>query len=203
MFDAQNSDNINLLFGKGEAYYFGKLLNSRKTSHYFTRLMDTIDWQQDEVIIFGKRIVTKRMTGWYGEREFDYTYSKITRKAQLWTPELAELRDLVEKKTGLEFNSCLLNLYQSGEEGMSWHSDAEAELGKEPAIASLSLGAERRFVLKNKASGDKVTVELENGSLLLMKGQTQQYWLHSLPKTKKVKEPRINLTFRKIVSFKK
>jgi alkylated DNA repair dioxygenase AlkB len=154
-------------------------------------------------MIFGKRIVTKRMTGWYGEKEFDYTYSKITRKARLWTPELIELKNLVEQKTGLNFNSCLLNLYHTGEEGMSWHSDAEAELGPDPAIASLSLGAERKFVLKNKLSGEKVTVELENGSLLLMKGQTQKNWLHSLPKTKKVKEPRINLTFRRIIKTKR
>lgn len=195
--------NINLLFEEGEAYYFGRILNTKKADHYFNRLMETIDWQQDEVIIFGKRIVTKRMTGWYGEKEFEYTYSKITRKAKIWTPELIELKNLVEEKTGLEFNSCLLNLYHSGEEGMSWHSDAEAELGKDPAIASLSLGAERKFVLKNKVSGDKVSVELENGSLLLMKGQTQKFWLHSLPKTKKVKEPRINLTFRNIVKLKK
>lgn len=195
--------NINLLFEEGEAYYFGRILNTKKADHYFNRLMETIDWQQDEVIIFGKRIVTKRMTGWYGEKEFEYTYSKITRKAKIWTPELIELKNLVEEKTGLEFNSCLLNLYHSGEEGMSWHSDAEAELGKDPAIASLSLGAERKFVLKNKVSGDKVSVELENGSLLLMKGQTQKFWLHSLPKTKKVKESRINLTFRNIVKLKK
>ena len=195
--------NINLLFDQGEAYYFGRILNAKKADHYFSRLMETIAWQQDEVIIFGKRIVTKRMTGWYGEEEFKYTYSKITRKAKLWTPELVELKNLVEQKTGLEFNSCLLNLYHSGEEGMSWHSDAEAELGKDPAIASLSLGAQRKFVLKNKVSGDKVSVELENGSLLLMKGQTQKFWLHSLPKTKKIKEPRINLTFRKILKLKK
>lgn len=192
----------NLLTEGGEAYYFGRILPAKKADHYYSRFLETIDWQQDEVIIFGKRIVTKRMTGWYGEKEFEYTYSKITRKARLWTPELIQLKELVEKKTGLEFNSCLLNLYHSGEEGMSWHADAEAELGKDPAIASLSLGAERKFVLKNKASKDKVSVELEHGSLLLMSGQTQKHWLHSLPKTKKVTEPRINLTFRKIVKTK-
>ncbi|SDL79600.1 Alkylated DNA repair dioxygenase AlkB [Salinimicrobium catena] len=193
----------NILPKEGEAYYFGSILTPKEADYYFERLFKTIDWQQDEVIIFGKRIVTKRKTGWYGEKEFEYTYSKITRKAKIWTPELVALMKLVEKRTGLEFNSCLLNLYHSGEEGMSWHSDAEAELGKDPAIASLSLGAERKFVLKNKASGEKISLELENGSLLLMKGQTQKFWLHSLPKTKKVKEPRINLTFRKIVKTKK
>ena len=195
----QKRENLsNLLPAEGEVYYFGKVLEEEKAEHFFNQLMKTIDWQQDEVLIFGKRIVTKRMTGWYGEKEFEYTYSKITRKAKLWTLELIELKELVESKTGLNFNSCLLNLYHSGEEGMSWHSDAEAELGKDPAIASLSMGAERKFVLRNKASGEKISLQLENGSLLLMQGQTQKYWLHSLPKTKKVKEPRINLTFRNI-----
>ena len=194
---------MNLLPNDGEVIYFGKILESKKADFYFEHLLKTIALERDEVIIFGKRIVTKRMTGWYGEKEFEYTYSKITRKAKLFTPELEELKKLVEQRTGLEFNSCLLNLYHSGEEGMSWHSDAEAELGKDPAIASISLGAERKFVLKHKTSKEKVSVELEHGSLLLMKGETQKNWLHSLPKTKKVKEPRINLTFRKILEFKK
>ncbi|WP_029035248.1 alpha-ketoglutarate-dependent dioxygenase AlkB family protein [Salinimicrobium terrae] len=193
------NQKTNLLLRDGEAYYFGKILNGKLAGDYFNRLMETIDWKQDEVIIFGKRVVTRRMTGWYGEKEFEYTYSKITRKAKIWTPELIELKNLVEEETGLKFNSCLLNLYHTGEEGMSWHSDAEAELGKQPAIASVSLGAERRFVFKHKTSGEKYELQLEPGSLLLMAGETQKYWLHSLPKSKKVKEPRINLTFRNIV----
>lgn len=193
----------NLLPYDGEVYFFGKILPAKKADHYFDRLMETIDWQQDEVIIFGKRIVTKRKTGWYGAEEFEYTYSKITRKAKIWTPELKELKDLIEEKTGLKFNSCLLNLYHSGEEGMSWHSDAEAELGKNPAIASVSLGATRKFVLKHKTSKEKIELELPPGSLLLMQGETQKYWVHSLPKTKKVTEPRINLTFRNIQKIKK
>lgn len=194
---------MNLIPHDGEVIYFGKILEKDMADFYFERLMKTIAWEQDEVIIFGKKIVTKRKTGWYGEKEFEYTYSKITRKARLWTPELRELKNLVEQRTGLEFNSCLLNLYHSGEEGMSWHSDAEAELGKNPAIASVSLGAERKFALKHKTSKEKVSVELGHGSLLLMKGETQKNWLHSLPKTKKIKDPRINLTFRKIIKLKK
>lgn len=194
---------MNLIPHDGEVIYFGKILEKDMADFYFERLMKTIAWEQDEVIIFGKKIVTKRKTGWYGEKEFEYTYSKITRKARLWTPELRELKNLVEQRTGLEFNSCLLNLYHSGEEGMSWHSDAEAELGKNPAIASVSLGAERKFALKHKTSKEKVSVELGHGSLLLMKGETQINWLHSLPKTKKIKDPRINLTFRKIIKLKK
>ena len=188
----------NLLPSEGEVYYFGNILSSAEADRYFQKLLDTIAWKQDEVIIFGKRIVTKRKTGWYGDKEFEYTYSKVTKKARLWTSALLELKQLVEQETELEFNSCLLNLYHSGEEGMSWHSDAEAELGEQPAIASLSLGAERKFMLKHKASGEKVSLNLANGSLLLMQGETQRYWVHSLPKTKKVQAPRINLTFRNI-----
>ncbi len=189
----------NLLPKDGDLKYKGRILDAEEAGWYFQKLLETIQWKQDEVMIFGKRIVTARKTAWYAAEEYEYTYSKITRKAQIWTPELVQLKELAEQVTGREFNSCLLNLYHSGEEGMSWHSDAEAELGKEPAIASLSLGAERKFVVKHKISKEKRELQLENGSLLLMSGPMQRFWLHSLPKTKKVKEPRINLTFRNIV----
>lgn len=192
----------NLLPHEGHTYYFGKIFPEAEAADHFQNLMEKVHWQHDEVMIFGKKIVTGRKTAWYGEEEFEYTYSKMTKKARLWIPELLPLKKKVEEVTHLEFNSCLLNLYHSGEEGMSWHSDAEAELGKEPAIASVSLGAQRKFVLKHKASAEKIELQLEPGSLLLMAGETQKYWLHSLPKTKKVKEPRINLTFRNIKKWK-
>ncbi|HER40872.1 MAG TPA: alpha-ketoglutarate-dependent dioxygenase AlkB, partial [Salinimicrobium catena] len=162
------------------------------------KLLEQVEWKHDEVMIFGKRITTARKTAWYGDEEFEYTYSKMTKKAEVWIPVLLPLRERVEEVTGLQFNSCLLNLYHSGEEGMSWHTDAEAELGKQPAIASVSLGVQRRFVFKHKTSAGKIELQLEPGSLLLMAGETQQYWLHSLPKSKKIKEARINLTFRNI-----
>ena len=192
----------NLLPANGEVLYFGKIFNETEAEGHFQQLFENAHWQHDEVMIYGKRIVTQRKTAWYGEEEYEYTYSKMTKKARLWIPELLAIKQKVEEVTGLEFNSCLLNLYQSGEEGMSWHSDAEAELGKHPAIASVSLGAQRKFVLKHKASAEKIELQLEPGSLLLMAGETQQHWLHSLPKTKKVKEPRINLTFRNIKKWK-
>ncbi|WP_324721779.1 alpha-ketoglutarate-dependent dioxygenase AlkB family protein [Salinimicrobium sp. HB62] len=188
----------NLLPVDGKSFYFGRILSKEEEENFFMELMKKVDWKHDEVLIFGKKITTARKTAWYGDREFEYTYSKMTKKARLWIPELSPLKQRVEQETGLEFNSCLLNLYHSGEEGMSWHSDAEAELGPEPAIASLSLGIERRFVFKHKKSGEKIELQLEPGSLLLMAGKTQKYWLHSLPKSKKIKEPRINLTFRNI-----
>ena len=189
----------NLLTADGEAYYFGKILSEVEAEDFFKKLFHEIEWRQDEVMIFGKKITTKRKMAWYGEEKFDYTYSKMTRTAKSWDEQLLQLKQRVEEVTGLEFNSCLLNLYHSGEEGMSWHSDAEAELGKQPSIASLSLGAERKFVLKHRESKEKISLLLENGSLLLMKGATQRHWIHSLPKMKRVKEPRINLTFRKIL----
>lgn len=192
----------NLLPLNGRTYYFGKIFSEADAEAHFLKLIENVHWQHDEVMIFGKKMVTGRKTAWYGDEEFKYTYSKMTKKARLWIPELLPLKLKVEQVTGLEFNSCLLNLYHSGEEGMSWHSDAEAELGPEPAIASVSLGAQRKFVLKHKDSAEKIELQLEPGSLLLMAGETQKHWLHSLPKTKKVKEPRINLTFRNIKKWK-
>lgn len=188
----------NILPRDGKSFYFGSILDREEEQQYFHDLLEKVEWQHDEVMIFGKKIVTARKTAWYGEEEFQYTYSKMTKKARLWIPQLLPLKHRVEEATGLEFNSCLLNLYHSGDEGMSWHSDAEAELGKQPAIASVSLGAQRRFVFKHKTSAEKIELQLEPGSLLLMAGETQQFWLHSLPKSKKIKEPRINLTFRNI-----
>ncbi|UZH55886.1 alpha-ketoglutarate-dependent dioxygenase AlkB [Salinimicrobium tongyeongense] len=188
----------NILPRDGESYYFGRILTHLEAQRFFNNLLEEVAWQHDEVMIFGKKIVTARKTAWYGDMEFEYTYSKMTKKAKLWIPVLLALREKVQEATGLEFNSCLLNLYHSGEEGMSWHSDAEAELGKQPAIASLSLGVERRFVFKHKTSAEKIELQLEPGSLLLMAGDTQKNWLHSLPKSKKIKHMRINLTFRNI-----
>ena len=128
----------------------------------------------------------------------EYTYSKTTKTALPWTSDLLEIRRVIEEKTKETFNSCLLNLYHSGEEGMGWHSDDEKDLQKYSAIASISLGAERKFVFKNKENKETVSLSLENGSLLLMQGKTQTHWLHRLPPTKKVNTPRINLTFRTI-----
>ena len=167
---------------------------------YFNTFMEQIAWKHDEAKIFGKHYITKRMAAWYGDSEFDYTYSKVTKRAHIWTPELLELKSKVEDVSGDTFNSCLLNLYHDGNEGMGWHSDDEKTLGDEMCIASVSLGAERNFAFKHKQSKEKVNVLLQHGSLLLMKGATQKNWLHRLPPTKKVTRPRINLTFRTILT---
>lgn len=184
---------------EGTVNYYGKLLSQQKANFYFNRLLETIDWRNDEAVIFGKKIITKRKVAWYGERAFEYTYSNTTKHALPWTPELLELKWLIEAETGETFNSCLLNLYHSGEEGMAWHSDGEADLKKNGTIGSLSFGAERKFAFKHKQTKEKVELILEHGSLLVMKDTTQTHWLHRLPPTKRVSSPRVNLTFRTIV----
>ncbi len=189
----------NLLSRDGELYYFRGFLDGENADRFFRILFADIEWKHDEVIMFGKKIITKRKYAWFGDRPFSYKYSNTLKVASVWTPELVELKKCVENFTGEEFNSCLLNLYHSGEEGMAWHSDNEKELKKNGAIASVSLGAERKFVCKQKETGEKTEQILEHGSLLLMKGSIQTHWLHSLPKSRKVTEPRINLTFRTIV----
>lgn len=183
----------------GTVNYYGKLFNQKEADHYFDTLMSTIAWRNDEAIIFGKRIITKRKVAWYGERSFEYTYSNTTKYALPWTKELWELKNTIEKEAGETFNSCLLNLYHNGDEGMAWHSDGETDLKKNGAIGSLSFGAERKFSFKHKQSKEKVDLFLEHGSLLVMKDTTQSFWLHRLPPAKKVNEPRINLTFRTII----
>jgi alkylated DNA repair dioxygenase AlkB len=175
-------------------------LNAEKADFYRRRLLANIAWQHDEAIIYGKRVVTKRKVAWYGDEPYQYTYSNTTKTALPWTRELLELKALCEKETNESYNSCLLNLYHNGDEGMAWHSDAETDLKKNGAICSLSFGAERKFTFKHKESGDKVELLLEDGSLLLMKDETQSYWFHRLPPSKKVKDLRINLTFRTIVT---
>ena len=193
-----NTDH-NLLPLDGAVYYYDQVLNQSQIQEYYTDLLTNIQWEHDELLMFGKRIKTKRKVGWYGNKPYEYTYSKVTKKALAWTPTLIQLKERIEQKTGETYNSCLLNLYHDGSEGMSWHSDDEIMLVKNGSIASLSLGVARKFSFKHKKTGAKVSVFLENGSLLEMKGTTQQHWLHALPKTKKVSIPRINLTFRRIV----
>ncbi len=199
LFNNEPNSPRNLLPKDGTVHYYGKVLTDQEANQYFDCLMHTIEWKNDEVLIYGKRITTKRKVAWYGDTDFEYTYSKITKRALPWTPELAALKSLIEAKTGETFNSCLLNLYHSGEEGMAWHSDAEKDLKKNGAIGSLSFGAERKFALKHKASKETISLVLAHGSLLIMKDTTQTHWLHRLPPTKLVTKPRINLTFRAIL----
>ncbi|MGA9212219.1 alpha-ketoglutarate-dependent dioxygenase AlkB family protein [Kaistella sp.] len=198
LFEIEFDSECNLLPQDGMVNYYGKIFNQEQADYFYQKLLETIDWKNDEAIIFGKKIITKRKVAWYGEENFEYTYSKIAKNAISWTKELVQLKSAVEQKTREQFNSCLLNLYHDGSEGMAYHSDGEKDLKKNGAIASLSFGAERKFLFKHKLTKEKVEIILENGSLLVMKAQTQSFWLHRLPPTKKIFAPRINLTFRTI-----
>jgi len=200
LFTEQIDPSKNWLPKDGVVNYFGPIIPLEQADDFFKILADTIPWEADVVHMFGKRIVTKRKVAWYGDQPYNYTYSNSTKKALPWTPALRELKEMAENLTNETYNSCLLNLYHTGEEGMGWHTDNEKELKEQGAIASYSFGAERKFVFKHKTTKEKVELLLDHGSLLVMKGATQTHWLHRLPPTKKVLVPRINLTFRTITS---
>lgn len=199
LFDIDADKTKNWLPEDGIVNYYGKVLNRVEADHYYSILLTSIDWRNDEAIMFGKKIITKRKAAWYGDQPFEYTYSNTTKRALPWTSELATLKQLTEHETGESYNSCLLNLYHDGNEGMAWHSDGETDLKKDGAIASLSFGAERKFAFKHKRTAEKIEMLLEHGSLLVMKDSTQTHWLHKLCLSKKIITPRINLTFRTIV----
>lgn len=191
---------LNLLPSDGTVNYYGPILSVEEANYYYHQLLEHIAWKNDEARIFGKHYITKRKAAWYGDEGYAYTYSNTTKQALPWTPELVDLKKLTENLCGVKFNSCLLNLYHDGNEGMAWHSDDEKSLGRNTTIASLSFGAERKFSFKHKDLGQTIAVDLEHGSLLVMKDATQTHWLHRLNKSTKVKQPRINLTFRTIVA---
>jgi len=199
LFSKEPDGSVNLLPKDGTVNYYGRIMPAQLAGHYLECLLNTIEWKNDEAFILGKHIITKRKVAWYGDRSFSYTYSNTTKQALPWTNELLELKALVEEKTGEKFNSCLLNLYHDGTEGMAWHSDGEKDLKKNGAIGSLSFGAERKFAFKHKTTKETVSLILEHGSLLVMKNATQANWLHRLPPSKLVTKARVNLTFRTIV----
>jgi alkylated DNA repair dioxygenase AlkB len=198
LFTTTSAEDTNLLPKDGTVIYYGTIMPIKEANLYLHTFLDTIEWKNDEAVIFGKRIITKRKVAWYGDTTFSYTYSKTTKEALQWTPELLQLKKIIEEKTGETYNSCLLNLYHSGDEGMGWHSDGEKELKKNGAIASVSLGAERKFAFKHKETKEVISQVLAHGSVLVMKDETQSHWLHRLPPTTRISTPRVNLTFRTI-----
>jgi len=172
-------------------------LNDSQARHLLEQWTDELPWEQSEVSLFGKQLKIPRLNTWYGDKP--YAYSGTRFEARPMTTELATLKESVQQISGLDFNSTLINWYRDGQDCMGWHSDDEESLGKDPQIASVSLGDSRRFVLREKNNKtNKHVIELHNGSLLLMLGKTQSLWQHSLPRTKKSKNSRINLTFRYI-----
>ena len=196
LFDIPADPNYNYLPFGGTVLYYGRVLDTAHADALMEKLLTTIAWKNDEAVIFGRHIITKRKVAWYGSENYSYTYSKTTKQALPWTKELLELKALAELHTAAQYNSCLLNLYHDGDEGMAWHSDAEKDMKKDAAIASMSFGAERKFMFKHKEIKETISLVLEHGSLLVMKDDTQSNWLHRLPPSKLIKTPRINLTFR-------
>ncbi len=179
--------------------FYPCLIDEQESDRLFTELIQTIGWRQDSITIYGRSIPQPRLTAWYGDPGKSYSYSGITMFPTPWTSTLLDLKASVEALSGVVFNSVLLNLYRNGNDSMGWHSDDEPELGQNPIIGSLSLGATRRFLLRHKhQKALKSKLDLTSGSLLLMQGTTQHYWQHQVPKTKRLVSPRINLTFRVI-----
>jgi alkylated DNA repair dioxygenase AlkB len=171
-----------------------------QASDAFQRLLAEVDWKQEHIKMFGKEIGIPRLTAWYGDPERSYTYSGIALTPLEWTPLLNELRAAVEKIAGHEFNSVLLNLYRDANDSVSWHADDEPDLGREPVIGSLSLGASRRFDFRKKTDhSERFKSVLNSGDLVVMRGTSQQLWDHQVPKEPKATGPRINLTFRQIL----
>jgi alkylated DNA repair dioxygenase AlkB len=164
----------------------------------FDALQATLPWQQERLTLFGREHLVPRLVAWHGDPAARYRYSGVLHEPAAWTDALLEIRARVEALSGHGYNSVLANLYRDGRDGMGWHADDEPELGRDPVIASVSLGATRRFRLKHRASGETRALELTDGSLLVMAGPLQHHWLHSLAKTARAVGPRINLTFREI-----
>ena len=190
----------NLLPKDGTVHYYGKIFTEEQSEIYYVKLLKEINWQHDVVKIFGKEITTKRKVAFLGDEGISYKYSGKNKIAENWLKFILEIKSTVEQISGEKFNACLLNYYHNGSEAMSWHSDNEKEILKHSAIASVSFGAERKFGFKHNFSKEEIFLMLENGSLLIMKDETQIYWKHKLYTNAKITEPRINLTFRTIVN---
>jgi alkylated DNA repair dioxygenase AlkB len=190
---------VDLDLFEGEVRLWPQVFTADEASSLLRELRTGVDWQQEEIVIFGQRRLVPRLVAWHGDPGAHYVYSGTEHRPQPWTPTLEHIRHRASTLAGVAFNAVLLNLYRDGRDGMGWHADDEPELGRNPVIASVSLGAERRFCLRHRRRRDlKVDLPLPHGSLLCMAGATQHHWLHALPKTRRPVDERINLTFRQV-----
>jgi len=189
---------LNIIAQDGIALYHEKVLTDEQIKPLYDKLLNNINWENERVVMFGKEIITKRKVAFYSDPLIAYTYSSKTKIGLPWKDPLIILKNIVESLTKQTYNACLLNLYHNGEEAMGWHSDNEKEIIANSSIASLSIGASRKFSFKHKVTKETISIQLGNGSLLEMKGTIQSHWLHTLPKSKKITESRINLTFRQM-----
>jgi alkylated DNA repair dioxygenase AlkB len=193
-----NTNTQNLLHQDGIALYYEKAIPENQIKPIFDELLNNISWENERVVMFGKEIITKRKVAFHSDSSIAYTYASRTKIGLPWKETLITLKNIVESITKEKYNACLLNLYHNGEEAMGWHCDNEKEIVANSSIASLSIGATRKFSFKHKVTKESISIQLENGSLLEMKGAIQQHWWHALPKSKKITESRINLTFRQM-----
>ena len=189
---------INIIHQDGIALYHEKVISGEQIKPLYDELLNNINWENERVVMFGKEIITKRKVAFYSDPSIAYTYSSRTKIGLPWNETLITLKNIVASITNEKYNACLLNLYHNGEEAMGWHCDNEKEIVANSSIASLSIGATRKFSFKHKVTKETISIQLENGSLLEMKGTIQSHWLHALPKSKKITESRINLTFRQM-----
>jgi alkylated DNA repair dioxygenase AlkB len=182
----------------GELYLIKQFYRLPESDLLFAKLQVDLAWQEEAIFIYGRWVKVPRLMCWYGDPDTDYRYSGVNHQPMPWTPALQAIRETVERQCQCTFNSVLANLYRDGKDSMGCHADDEKELGPNPVIAALSLGDQRLFKLHHKKGKEKLDIVLGHGDLLVMAGTLQHHWMHSVPKTKKLKTPRINLTFRKI-----
>lgn len=190
------NSHLRIIERDGRLDYYESVFKDHE--YLFDVLYQELAWRQDEITLFGKTHPIPRLQAWYGDPDAYYTYSRIKLTPLAWTPTLLKIKKICEDISGQEFQGVLCNLYRDGRDYAAWHSDNEKELGQNPTIASVSLGAKRRFQLKHM-QGEREAIELESGSLVVMSGELQEFWKHQLAKTQKTCGPRINLTFRPLV----
>ena len=190
--------SVKISMPEAEVLYFSRLFGQSEAHSLFLQLQKNIEWQQEQIKLYGRVHDLPRLTAWYGDPANTYSYSGISITSLEWIEALLEIKRRIESVSDYSFNSVLLNRYRNGSDGVSWHADDEPELSQNPVIGSVSFGEARPFQLKHKTLDEKRKIILENGSYLLMKGRTQHCWLHQIPKSKRVLGERINLTFRLI-----
>jgi alkylated DNA repair dioxygenase AlkB len=198
LFDEPQEYGKPIRIDNGEYIYIPDFYNREKANRFLEAFVNDIEWNQESMNMYGRQVLFPRLTAWYGDNDKPYSFSGITLQPKPWSKELLEIKQDIEPLSHAVFNSVLLNLYRDGNDSISWHTDAEKELGINPVIASVNFGAERAFQLRHIETKEKIEIVLKHGSLLIMQGELQHYWQHQVPKTKKVDSKRVNLTFRVI-----
>lgn len=200
LLDLGGSSCTELLPGDGSALLWQGFLAASEARDVAETLMSEVPWGTWSIAMFGRSLPEPRLSAWVGDPGTDYRYSRRTRSPLPWTPTLLAIREQCESVAGARFNAVLANLYRDGRDSMGWHADDEPENGPDPTIASVSLGAERRFDFRHRDTGETIRTVLPSGSLLVMSGPCQSHWVHQVPKSTKTSGPRVNLTYRRVVT---